>query len=154
MPAASLPASGSDRQYENIDSPLATFGRYARLSSEEADSSSGIVPSLLTAGISDDEAQARATSSMTIAVASASAPAPSYSSGTCAAWKSEATNASYASCGNRACASTSAAAGATLASHTARTASRTAWCSSDNANIGSLTTGPSITTTRLNVTGG
>ena len=32
--------------------------------------------SLLTAGIRDDEAQARATSSMTIAVAIASAPAP------------------------------------------------------------------------------
>ena len=47
-----------------------------------------MVPSLLTAGISEDEAQARATSSMTMQVASASAPAPPYSSGTCTAWKS------------------------------------------------------------------
>jgi hypothetical protein len=46
------------------------------LTSSEAASSSGTVPSLFTAGISDDEAQARATSSMTIAVATASAPAP------------------------------------------------------------------------------
>ena len=37
--------------------------------SSDAASSSGTVPSLLTAGISDDDAQARATSSITIAVA-------------------------------------------------------------------------------------
>ena len=48
----------------------------------------GIEPSLLTAGISDDDAQTRATSSMTMHVASASAPTPSYSSGTCGAKKS------------------------------------------------------------------
>ena len=47
-----------------------------------------MVPSLLTAGISEVEAQARATSSMTMQVASASAPAPPYSSGMCTAWKS------------------------------------------------------------------
>ena len=50
--------------------------------------------SLLTAGISEDEAQARATSSITMTVASASAPTPSYASGTCGAWKSAATSAS------------------------------------------------------------
>ena len=44
------------------------------LSSSLPASSSPIVPSLLTAGISDDDAQARATSSITIAAASASAP--------------------------------------------------------------------------------
>ena len=37
----------------------------------------GIDPSLLTAGISDDDAQTRATSSITMTVATASAPAPS-----------------------------------------------------------------------------
>ena len=37
---------------------------------------SGIVPSLLTAGISEDDAQTRATSSITITAAIASAPAP------------------------------------------------------------------------------
>ena len=47
----------------------------------------GIEPSLLTAGISDDDAQTRATSSITIAVATASAPAPPYSSGMWTAWK-------------------------------------------------------------------
>ncbi len=56
--------------------------------SSDAESSSGIVPSLFTAGISEVEAQARATSSITMQVASASAPAPPYSSGMCTAWKS------------------------------------------------------------------
>ena len=42
----------------------------------DAESSSGTVPSLLTAGISDEDAQARATSSITIAVAIASPPGP------------------------------------------------------------------------------
>ena len=50
----------------------------------------GIVPSLFTPGISDDEAHARATSSMTMQVASASAPAPPYSSPMCGAAKSAA----------------------------------------------------------------
>jgi hypothetical protein len=66
-------------------SPLATGGRYRSFRSSDADSSSGMVPSLLTAGISDEDAQARATSSMTIAVAMASAPAPPYTSGICTA---------------------------------------------------------------------
>ena len=39
------------------------------MSSSEPDSSSGTVPSLFTAGISEDDAQARATSSITITVA-------------------------------------------------------------------------------------
>lgn len=107
-----------------------------RLSSSEPASITGSEPSLLTAGISEDDAHARATSSITITVARASAPAPPYSSGTCGAWKSAASSASAASCGNLASSSTAAAAGATLASHTARTASRMAWCSSDRANIG------------------
>ena len=47
----------------------------------------GCEPSLLTAGISDDDAQARATSSMTRQAEIASAPAPPYSSGMCTAWK-------------------------------------------------------------------
>ena len=43
------------------------------------------MPSLLTAGISDDDAQTRATSSITMHVATESAPWPPYSSGTCTA---------------------------------------------------------------------
>ena len=58
-----------------------------------------MVPSLLTAGMSDAEASTRATSSITMQVASASAPTPSYSSGMCGAKKSEATRASCASWG-------------------------------------------------------
>jgi hypothetical protein len=57
-------------------SPRATGERYFCFSSSDPASSSGTVPSLLTAGISEDEAHARATSSMTIAAASASAPSP------------------------------------------------------------------------------
>ncbi len=79
------------------------------MTSSEAASTSGIVPSLFTAGISDDDAQTRATSSITMQVASASAPTPSYSSAMCGAWKSLATNASSASCGKRASSSTAAA---------------------------------------------
>ena len=52
------------------------------------------MPSLFTAGISDDDAQTRATSSITMHAASASPPAPPYSSGTWIAWKSLATRAS------------------------------------------------------------
>ena len=62
----------------------------------------GCEPSLLTAGISDDEAQARATSSMTRQAEIASAPAPPYSSGMCTAWKPARTSASRTSCGNSA----------------------------------------------------
>ncbi len=116
--------------------PAATGERYFFFSSSEPARMIGIVPSLLTPGISDDEAHARATSSMTMQVASASAPAPPYSSPMCGAAKSEATRASYAACGNSLSSSTSAACGATLASQTARTASRMAWCSSDSAYIG------------------
>ena len=43
--------------------------------------SSGVVPSLLTAGISDDEPQTRATSSITMADAIASPPSPPNASG-------------------------------------------------------------------------
>src|SRR6185295_17062902 len=94
------------------------------------DSSSGMVPSLLTAGISDEDAQTRATSSITIAVASASAPAPPYSTGMCGAWKSDARSASYDALGNSPLSSASAACGATRASQTSRTAARIASWSS------------------------
>jgi len=57
-------------------SPRATGGRYLRFSSSDPDSRSGTVPSLFTAGISEEAAQARATSSMMITAASASAPSP------------------------------------------------------------------------------
>ncbi len=88
------------------------------------------MPSLLTPGMSEDEAQTRATSSITMQVASASAPTPPYSSGRCGAWKSPARNASYAACGNSERSSTSAACGAILSSQTARTAARSASWSS------------------------
>ena len=94
MAAVSLPASRSDRPYENIASPAATGVRYRFFMSSDAASSNGMVPSLLTAGISELEAHARATSSMTMHVASASAPTPPYSSGMCGAWKSDFTSAS------------------------------------------------------------
>lgn len=81
--AASLPASASDRQYENTASPRATGGRYRPHSSTDRASSSGTVPSLFTAGMSDEEAHARATSSITMAVASASAPTPPKATGMC-----------------------------------------------------------------------
>ncbi len=93
MPAASLPASGSDSAYENIASPRATGGRYLAFSSAEPLSMIGSVPSLLTAGISELDAQARATSSMTMQAASASPPIPSYSSGMWIACRSAATSA-------------------------------------------------------------
>ena len=73
--------------------------RYLALSSSLPARMTGSDPSLLTAGMSELDAQTRATSSMTMHVASASAPTPSYSSGTWGAKKSEATRASWASCG-------------------------------------------------------
>ena len=74
--------------------PLATGGRNCCLTSSEADSSNGTVPSLFTAGMSDDEAQTLATSSITMTVAMASAPAPPYSSGMWTACRSALTRAS------------------------------------------------------------
>ena len=85
---------------------------------------------MLTAGISEDDAQARAISSITIATARASPPTPPYSSGTCGAWKSAARSASKDALGNSPSSSASAACGATFSSHTSRTAARNAWCSS------------------------
>jgi len=94
MAAASEPASGSDSAYENIAAPLATGRRNSCLTSSEAASNSGTVPSLFTAGISDELAQTLATSSITITVAIASAPAPPYSSGMWTACRSALTSAS------------------------------------------------------------
>src|SRR6201990_650353 len=94
--------------------PLATGGRNCRLTSSEPESRTGTVPSLFTAGISDDDPQTRATSSITITVASASAPSPPYASGMCTACRPAPVSASSASCGNRDFSSTSAAAGAII----------------------------------------
>ena len=102
------------------------------MSSSEPASSSGSVPSLLTAGISDEDAQARATSSMTMAVASASAPAPPYSVGDVRGVEVGGPQRVVGRLGNSPVSSASAAFGATFASHTARTASRIASCSSGN----------------------
>ena len=71
-----------------------SVGKMSGLWSGEPASSNGIVPSLFTAGMSEEDAQARATSSITMAVARASAPAPPYSCGMCGAWKSAARRAS------------------------------------------------------------
>ena len=73
--------------------------RYFFCSSGEPDKITGIEPSLLTAGISEEAMHTRAISSITSTVASASAPAPPYSSGTCGAWKSAACRAAAASSG-------------------------------------------------------
>src|SRR5256885_11821528 len=117
-------------------SPRATGGRYRRLSSSEPASSRGTVPSLFTAGISEEAAQTRATSSMTIAVARASAPAPPYSTGMCGACRSAARSASYDARGNSPVSSAAAAFGATLSSQTSRAAARMAACSSVRSNKG------------------
>ena len=114
--------------------PSASGRRYFCFSSSEPARISGVLPSLLAPGISEDEAQTRATSSTTMALASASAPTPPYSSGTCGAWKSEATSASWAAVGKDAVRSTSAAYGRILFSAIARTASRMASWSSETRN--------------------
>ena len=88
-----------------------------------------MVPSLFTAGISDDEPQTRATSSITMQVATESAPWPSYASGTCIALKPAAFRASRASSGKRAFSSTSSAYGAISFSESARIAARSSSCS-------------------------
>ncbi|CNH22343.1 Uncharacterised protein [Mycobacterium tuberculosis] len=93
-----------------------------------------MVPSLLTAGISDDEAQTRATSSITMQAATESAPWPPYSSGTWTALKPDAFSAASASSGNREFSSTSAACGAISFSDRARIAARSSWCSSGSWN--------------------
>src|SRR5580704_6888657 len=117
-------------------SPRATGVRYLALTSSDAASISGTVPSLFTAGMSEDDEQPRASSSMTIAAAIASAPAPPYASGTCTACRSALTRASCTSQGNSAVRSTSAARGAILSSAMARTDSRRARCSSESAKAG------------------
>ena len=93
-----------------------------------------MVPSLLTAGISEADASTRATSSMTMHAATESAPWPPYSSGTCTALNPEAFSASSASCGKREFSSTSAACGAISFSASARIAARSSWCSSGSWN--------------------
>ena len=65
------------------------------------------MPSLLTAGINDDDAHTRATSSITMQVATESAPWPSYSSGTCTAENPDSLSALSASSGKRGFSSTS-----------------------------------------------
>src|SRR5690606_24381033 len=132
--AASLPASRSDNAYDAIASPEATAGSTCFLSSSEPRRISPIVPSLLTAGISDAEQSTRATSSITMQVATESAPCPPYSSGTWIALNPDEFNAANASSGNRAFSSTSAAYGAISFSASARIASRRAMCSSGSWN--------------------
>ena len=85
-----------------------------------------MVPSLLTAGISDAETSTRATSSITMQAATESPPWPPNCSGTWMALKPLATRASRASSGNRAFSSTSLACGAIAFSDRSRIASRRA----------------------------
>ena len=129
MAAASDPASRSDRAYEAI-APSAIPGRTCCLRSSPPARIRPIVPSLFTAGISEDEPHTRATSSMTMHAATESAPCPPYSSGTWTALKPEALSASSASCGNRSFSSTSAACGSISFSERARIAARSSSCSS------------------------
>ena len=79
--ATSLPASASDRQYEPCDSPLATRGRYSRLSSSLAKLVIGSVDSFEISSIKLVDAHTRASSSAAIACVTRSAPAPPYSTG-------------------------------------------------------------------------
>ena len=65
--------------------PSAIEGSTCFLSSSEPRRIRPMVPSLLTAGISDADASTRATSSITMHAATESAPCPPYSSGTCTA---------------------------------------------------------------------
>ena len=74
--AASDPASRSNSAYDAIP-PLTRSGSTLDLSSSEPLRIRPMVPSLFTAGISEEEPQTRATSSMTMQVATESAPWPS-----------------------------------------------------------------------------
>src|SRR6476620_11413497 len=132
--AASLPASRSESAYDAIASPEAMDGSTCFLRSSEPDRISPIVPSLLTAGINDDDAQTRATSSITMQVATESAPWPSHSSGTCTAEKPDSLSALSASSGKRGFSSTSAAYGAISFSHRSRSTARSSSCSSGSLN--------------------
>src|SRR5271165_1765427 len=132
--AASLPASRSDSAYDAIASPEASVGSTCFFSSSEPRRIRPIVPSLLTAGISDADASTRATSSITMQVATESAPCPPYSSGTCTAEKPDSLSALSASSGNRAFSSTSAACGAISFSHRSRSTARNSLCSSGSLN--------------------
>src|SRR5262245_26902798 len=81
MPATSLPASDSERQYDAWHSPDAARGTYFCWSSSTPWSSRAVRPSLVMNVNSDDDAQTRATSSTQIAWASAPPPCPPSSSG-------------------------------------------------------------------------
>ena len=91
-----------------------------------------MVPSLLTAGISEDDAHARATSSMTMHVASASSPGPVVLLGDVRRVEPGARSASYAAWGNSPLSSTSAACGAILSVAISRMASRMSRWSSES----------------------
>src|SRR5271156_3964960 len=74
MAAASLPASRSLNAYDAMAPSEASDGNTCFFNSSEPCKIRPIVPSLLTAGISEDDAQTRATSSITMQVATESAP--------------------------------------------------------------------------------
>ena len=97
------------------------------------------MPSLFTAGISDDDAHTRATSSITMQVATESAPWPPYSSGMCTAENPDSLSALSASSGKRGFSSTSAAYGAISFSHRSRSTARSSLCSSGSLNTSKST---------------
>src|SRR6185312_13585837 len=132
--AASLPDSRSESAYEASASPAARDGSTCFFNSSEPLRIRPIVPSLLTAGISDADASTRATSSITMQVATESAPWPPYSSGMCTAEKPDSARALPASEGKRGFSSTSAAYGAICFSHRSRSTARNSMCSSGSLN--------------------
>ncbi|CAB4924334.1 unannotated protein [freshwater metagenome] len=105
---------------------------------------SGSDPSLLTAGINDDEPQTLATSSITIATASESAPSPPNSVGTCDAASPARCSALCASSGNLEFSSTSRANGAISFSAKARTLVRRSSYSVGSSNNASIFLYPSF----------
>ena len=112
--------------------PAANCGKYLAFNSALPARIIGSEPNLLTAGINDEDPQTLATSSIIITVASESAPCPPYFVSTCAAAKSAACSASYASCGKRDSSSTAFAKGAIFFVASARTLSRSDSYSSPN----------------------
>ena len=128
--ATSLPASASDRQYDPCDSPLATRGRYVRLSSSVPKLVIGSVDSFEISSMRLVDAHTRASSSAAIAWVTRSAPAPPCSTGRPSAGSSIVTRAWNASQSYRARWSVSAARGAILSSLNWRMTSRNWRCSS------------------------
>src|SRR4051812_33265268 len=81
MPATSLPASASERQYDAWHSPDATRVTYFCFNASEPWSSTGVIPSFEMNVNNDDDAQTRATSSTASACARKPPSWPPYCDG-------------------------------------------------------------------------